>query len=269
MPRKVNMHRFNGFGLGVYGGRKLENGDIEMANGQIYSIKLENMRDTVAEVVLKIEGEIVGTFLLYPHYKIEIERPVDLSRKFTFYKLNKLPGSKSRTVRYSSCHYSNTTNGLIEAIFTPTLPNTPHRTRFTQDPDSTYHNNTDGITAFTAPSHQKFSRYHRYIFDTPNKTALDIKLVGEYDMDYFYPIHTHPNEYPSYEYPYYKHPTHAHPYYEHPTQAHQYIWYDNPKPLYKPCNEPLYESLYDDEPPYVKPHQECTHCCRCRCKCRY
>ena len=73
MPRKVNMHRFNGFGLGVYGGRTLENGDVEMAHGQIYSIKMENNRDTVAEGILKVEGKVIGSFLLYPHHKIEIE----------------------------------------------------------------------------------------------------------------------------------------------------------------------------------------------------
>lgn len=228
MPRKVNMHRSNGFGLGVYGGTKLDNGDIEMTNGQIYSIKLENCRDTIAEVVLKIEGKVVGTFLLYPYYKIEIERPVDLPRKFTFYKLNKLPGNKIS--QYSPCHYSNYNNGLIEAIFTPTLPHTYNKTRFTQEPDSTYHNYTDGITAFTVPSRQTFTRYHRYMLDTSNRTFLDIKLVGQYDLDYF-PTHT------SYPYP--------------------YIWYDNPTPLYEP--------VYDDEP-YIKSHEECTHCCKCVCR---
>jgi len=240
MPRKVNMHRFNGFGLGVYGGRTLENGDVEMAHGQIYSIKMENNRDTVAEGILKVEGKVIGSFLLYPHHKIEIERPVDLNKKFTFYKLNRLDGS-----RYSP--YSSRHNGLIEAIFTPTLPSTSRSTRFTNELQSTYHNDTDGITAFTHPSYQQFSRYHKYIFDTVDKTILDLKLVAKPDMDYY--------------------KCHRTNYYEHPIYAHPYIWYDNPTPLY----EDIFDEFDEYDEPYRKPcpckdkYERCRHCCKCIC----
>jgi hypothetical protein len=239
MPRKVHVTRFNGFGLGVYNGKAIKNGKIEMANGQVYSIKLENHRDTVAEGVLKIDGEVVGSFLLDPGHRIEIERPVDLSRKFTFYKLNKLPGSK-----FSK--YSSQKNGLIEAIFTPTFPSSYKKTKILNYHQSTYHNGNDGITAFTIPSNQRFAKYNRYNLDTADTTILDIKLVGEQDMDYYYPTYSYPtylnyNYYPTYNYPTYNYPMYNYTYYDNQSYVAPYIWYDNPEPLYiKPVVYKLY-----------------------------
>jgi hypothetical protein len=62
MQRIVIVHRFNGFGLSIYGGKLLTNGDVELISSQFYSIKLENYRNTVAECILMIDGKIADIY---------------------------------------------------------------------------------------------------------------------------------------------------------------------------------------------------------------
>lgn len=110
----------SGFGVAVISnGREVEpvirDGAyyIPVKNGDHYKIKLSNKHEYRCNADVSIDGESIGTFRLYSYQTWTIERPGDVSKKFTFYS------ETSRTARRSGVIEGKEENGLIRVQFTP------------------------------------------------------------------------------------------------------------------------------------------------------
>lgn len=233
MPtRTLNIHRRKNYCLGVYGGRTIGNESVEMVHGQVYSIKLENHYSYYANVELKVDGSLIGTFFLRPYEKLEVERPVDLARKFTFYKLGLL---KQTNRKYGI--KSTSSNGLIEAHFTPVykIPdlsllkynNFGSNQIIKQKSKNRYDN--EGVTAFTLPSRQRFKTLDMYEFDKSRRITLSILLVAEPEVEPEVEHHHNETFFDYYEYP-------------------NVCWHDNPY-----YNMPSNVQSFNVQPPNVQP----------------
>lgn len=86
---------------------------VEMKDGDHYSISLYNGHSTRCHAKITIDGKPVGTWILEPWATVRLERPVDLAKKFTFFKVNSAGGSEAGLVRGDS------KNGLVSIDFIP------------------------------------------------------------------------------------------------------------------------------------------------------
>lgn len=85
---------------------------VEMMNGDQYKLKLRNNHGQRCQAKVKIDGRHVGTWVVPAYDTIVIERPADVDKKFTFYRVSKAPiGSGIVSDRAN--------NGLVEVEFTP------------------------------------------------------------------------------------------------------------------------------------------------------
>ena len=75
------------FDLIVNKGREVANGYVEMPHNTEYSILMRNNRNVDCDAVVRVDGVEVGTWRIYSHQSILIERPANIDRKFTFYRL--------------------------------------------------------------------------------------------------------------------------------------------------------------------------------------
>jgi hypothetical protein len=78
-----------------------------------YKVKLVNTKSTNCDVQLYIDNDHIGTWRLKPYQTATIERPANVSRKFTFLKETSSEASSTGIVAGSN------NNGLVKAIFTP------------------------------------------------------------------------------------------------------------------------------------------------------
>jgi len=261
MPRLVNLHCENGYVLGVYGGSFTENNLLKMSHGEIYSIMLENNNPDRVKVNLRIDGDSVGTFIIGPYQQIEVEHPLDLARKFTFFQTNLLPQSHNNRGISAGLPL----NGMIVATFTPekvTPPKTYYSSfrngqavtkKFSQNGKRNSSKWAEGSTAFTLPSSQTFERLEIIKFDKLSSTKIKMKLVGQRKRQ------THYQDQYQYQDQY-------HSSYQHPEPCQEYYWpepdkiewFDNPWYVKKPSTRP---STYSD----ARSHDQCTTCCACQC----
>lgn len=86
---------------------------VEMQDGDHYSISMYNGHPTKCHAQLRIDGTDIGTWLLEPYTSAEIERPPDIAKKFTFYKVSSAGGAAAGLIS------GNVDNGLITVEFTP------------------------------------------------------------------------------------------------------------------------------------------------------
>src|SRR5579871_630041 len=61
---------------------------VEMRDGDHYSIHINNRNATKCHAKISIEGKCVGTWVLNAMESARIERPADIPKKFTFFKVN-------------------------------------------------------------------------------------------------------------------------------------------------------------------------------------
>jgi hypothetical protein len=86
---------------------------VEMRDGDSYAINLRNGNFTRCHAKVSIDGNCVGTWLIPGYGSIQIERPVDVPKKFTFFKVNSQAGREAGLVARDS------NNGLISVEFIP------------------------------------------------------------------------------------------------------------------------------------------------------
>ncbi len=114
---KMNL---NGFSLGI----SVMHGDSEkvkidgvdyfsLAHNSEYSLLLSNTRSVKCDAHVSIDGEEVGVWRINPYATINIERPVDVKRKFVFLAENSTEAEDAGIPQGSS------KNGLIKVVFTP------------------------------------------------------------------------------------------------------------------------------------------------------
>ena len=117
------MFQTNNFGVNVisdtYNERVDRGGNynyVALDNNTQYKLKLSNYRDTDAMAEVSVEGDKVGTWFIPANDSITIERPSDVSRKFTFFKETDTRATNAGVIPGES------TNGLIKVIFYPKKP---------------------------------------------------------------------------------------------------------------------------------------------------
>lgn len=88
---------------------EFKNDTFYLEHGTEYKIVIHNRHPTKkADVKINVDGKFVGIFRSYPCKKIEIERPVDRTKKLTFYSVSSEEGEKSKLSR------ENKNLGIIE-----------------------------------------------------------------------------------------------------------------------------------------------------------
>ncbi len=162
--------RLNGFSLGVIGGyEKGNSGYVVLQHCQQYSLLMKNDRDVKCDVYVKIDGHKVGAWRIEANSHIVIERPVDDTGKFTFYKLDSNEAIKAAL-------QTNNELGLISAEFKPEAEDlilgAPMRYDF----------KSAGGTGLSGTSEQQFTSISKiYNYDEDNITTIHLRLCCEND----------------------------------------------------------------------------------------
>jgi len=86
---------------------------VEMRDGDHYVISLYNGHSTRCHAKITIDGKPVGTWILEPWGSARLERPVDVAKKFTFFKVNSRGGAEAGLIKGDS------QNGLVTVEFIP------------------------------------------------------------------------------------------------------------------------------------------------------
>lgn len=69
-------------------GKKETSGYVELNHGETYSINIKNSRSVRCEAIITIDGKDMGTLLLKPYESVNLERPINEAKKFTFYRIH-------------------------------------------------------------------------------------------------------------------------------------------------------------------------------------
>lgn len=86
---------------------------VEMKDGEHYLISVYNGHSSRCHAKITIDGKHVGTWILEPWGSARLERPVDIQKKFTFFKVNSVAGTEAGLVKGDS------KNGLVCVEFIP------------------------------------------------------------------------------------------------------------------------------------------------------
>ena len=86
---------------------------IAMPNKSEYSLKLTNERETECDVVVNIDGEFVGKWRINAGQTIEVERPTNVAKKFTFFE------ETSKEAKSAGVAIEKEENGLVDVVFYP------------------------------------------------------------------------------------------------------------------------------------------------------
>jgi hypothetical protein len=95
-------------------GKKETSGYVELNHGETYSINIKNSRSVRCEAVITIDGKDMGTLLLKPYESVNLERPINEAKKFTFYRINSQEAADSGLNKVD-----NDELGLISVEFKP------------------------------------------------------------------------------------------------------------------------------------------------------
>lgn len=90
-----------------------QNGYALMKHNTKYSLSLKNDGYSQCDARVEIDGKVVGTWRLFAHSRLELERPADDEGQFTFYT------AKSKEGKSIGLKENNPDLGLIKVTFTP------------------------------------------------------------------------------------------------------------------------------------------------------
>jgi hypothetical protein len=99
-----------------YSYTNIENNDrsyVEMEDGKHYGVSLYNGHATRCYATVTIDGKVMGKWLLEPYQRAVIERPVEIDKKFTFFKVSSAGGQAAGLTKFDS------NNGLVQVEFMP------------------------------------------------------------------------------------------------------------------------------------------------------
>lgn len=86
---------------------------VEMEDGKHYGVTLYNGHETRCYATISIDGKKMGRWLLEPYQRATIERPVEIDKKFTFFKVSSEGGKAAGLTKFDS------NNGLVQVEFVP------------------------------------------------------------------------------------------------------------------------------------------------------
>lgn len=146
----------------------------------VYSIVLQNNTDDRCAAQVYIDGSCVGKFLLHANHTATIDRPVQESKKFTFF----VGGSSG--ARMSGYRKQQFTNGLVEVRFIPEAK----RSWFLQDDKCqlectavrqfSCNGTREGVTGLSGRSNQEFVNVCSPDLDHSKTSTIFLRLVASY-----------------------------------------------------------------------------------------
>ena len=158
----------NRFSVQVEKGRETDNGYVELRHNTEYALRLRNDRNVAADAVVRIDGLEIGTWRIPAHQSILIERPANVDRKFTFYKLGSVEGNQAGLERNSDLPC--TKGGDLEDIGA------------SYDTSSKGVGNTRsysaGGTGLGDRSNQRFGQAQAIDRDYANQVTINLRLVA-------------------------------------------------------------------------------------------
>lgn len=158
----MKVHKYS---VEIIGGIEKDDGYVHINHGIQYSIKLNNLSNIRCDSEIKIDGGIVGTWRVEPKKIAIIERPVNDSGRFTFYKIG------SKEALSANLDSKNDNLGLISVRFMPEKVITfDENIRFSLEP---------GGTGLSGKSEQRFKTVPPLIYDTENIVVVHLRLVTE------------------------------------------------------------------------------------------
>lgn len=105
------------FFVSILEGTETAGGYVEMQHAQQYTIQLGNRSyDRRCDAEVKIDGKVIGSFRLDKGRTITLERPLDDSGRFTFYKADTVDGAMA-----GAGNVNTNNRGLIEVTFKPEM----------------------------------------------------------------------------------------------------------------------------------------------------
>ncbi len=104
----------NKFSVRIPEGQENTSGYVEMVDGTQYTIVLRNDRDVHCDANVEVDGKHIGTFRIWAHSNIKLERPLSDSGKFTFFRTGSYGFLKSDLARVPTDLL-----GLVKVTFTP------------------------------------------------------------------------------------------------------------------------------------------------------
>ena len=182
----------NRFSVQVEKGRETDNGYVELRHNTEYALRLRNDRNVAADAVVRIDGLEIGTWRIPAHQSILIERPANVDRKFTFYKLGSVEGNQAGLERNSDL-------GLISVDFIPakqvvrafapqTFGNPCTKGGDLEDIGASYDTSSKGVgntrsysaggTGLGDRSNQRFGQAQAIDRDYANQVTINLRLVA-------------------------------------------------------------------------------------------
>jgi hypothetical protein len=86
---------------------------VSLDNFSEYSIVINNNHHTRADVVVSVDGEEIGSWIVHAHTSITLDRPANTSRKFTFVN------ETSQVAKRTGAIVGHDLNGVVSVIFKP------------------------------------------------------------------------------------------------------------------------------------------------------
>ena len=165
---RITNHGFKsgGYELCVPQGHHLESGHVRLEHRAFYTVRLSNSHSTRCDVRLSIDGKEIGTWRVPAKGVIELERPVNDTGRFTFYRL----GSAGATAAGLT---STDQMGLLTATFTPEMVFEDPEIRF-----SRRQGDVRGGTGLSGLSGQKFVNVESIRHDIRAAITIHARLVA-------------------------------------------------------------------------------------------
>lgn len=106
--------RFGDFEVRIPRGDERASGYVDMTHGQVYALELRNHADKRCDADVVIDGKLVGRFRLEARDTLNLERPADEAKCFTFYQSGSAEARAAEISRVAA-----EDRGLISVTFRP------------------------------------------------------------------------------------------------------------------------------------------------------
>lgn len=150
----------------------IKNGHVyySLPHRKEYEVKMTNSSDSRVNVILKIDGEVMGKWRINARSEIIIERPAHSNRKFTFVKETSSEGRMAGVK-------PNDKNGLIEVTFIPEKEPIYLSRTLGGELKSYSFATSSGATVLGENSFQRFGQASEMIEDKSRAVTKRIRLV--------------------------------------------------------------------------------------------
>lgn len=141
--RSVQEARRNDFEAVIPQGVPRSSGRVELAHGATYSIRLSNASPRRCDARVEIDGHLVGVWRVPPRSVMEVERPLNDTGRFTFYRLDSLEARQLGLQDHEAL-------GLITVMFFPELCPSPAVGRMGPDVRPSIRRGGTGLSGFSS-----------------------------------------------------------------------------------------------------------------------